>query len=114
MKTLVQLVITLLAFFGALASLTSEPAHGAALPSVPWYPGFVIRAEDRFDPAIQRLMAEHSLRLLPLERGQLYYVYPIGVAPRLEGMQIRYLELLLEKQAERESAAGDADQAEEQ
>ena len=36
--------------------------------------GFLVLAEHRFDPAIQRLMAERSLRALPLRDGQLYYV----------------------------------------
>ena len=74
----------------------------SASASSVWQPGFIILAEDRFDPAIQRLMAEHSLRSLPLDRGRLYYLYPPGVTPRLEGLQIRYLETLLEKRAARE------------
>ncbi len=80
-------------------------ASAPASAAIAWHPGFVIRAEDRFDPAIQRLMAEYSLRSLPLERGQLYYLYPIGVTPRLEGVQIRYLESLLDKAAAAEAAA---------
>ncbi len=106
---------TLAAPLIAIASLTSAGGQvEAAVPgsaAVPWHPGFVIRAEDRFDPAIQRLMAEYSLRSLPLERGQLYYLYPLGVTPRLEGMQIRYLEVLLDKQAAAAEAAA-AEQAE--
>lgn len=96
---------------GASLILTTAVLTHPARASVPgaaavaWHPGFVIRAEDRFDPAIQRLMAEHSLRSLPLERGRLYYLYPIGIAPRLEGMQIRYLETLLDKQAAKEEEA---------
>ena len=93
----------------ALAQIAVQPAVHA---QTAWQPGFVIRAEDRFDPAIQRLMAEHSLRLLPLERGQLYYLYPIGVTPRLEGMQIRYLETLLDKRAAREAVEATVEQTE--
>ena len=52
-------------------------------------------------------MAEYSLQSLPLERGQLYYLYPLGVTPRLEGVQIRYLESLLDK-----AAAAEDDNAE--
>jgi hypothetical protein len=98
----------------ALASVSTAPVHAtAAAPAVVLHPGFVIRAEDRFDPAIQRLMAEYSLRSLPLERGQLYYLYPIGVTPRLEGMQIRYLETLLDKQAALAEPAPESDDREE-
>ncbi len=85
-----------------LAALQLALAGGAASGI---HPGIIIRAEDRFDPAIQRLMAERSLRLLPLRRGQLYYLYPIGEVPRFEGVQIRYLEQLLDKQAQREATA---------
>ncbi len=92
----------------AASSLTHPAlATSPVAAAVAWHPGFVIRAEDRFDPAIQRLMAEYSLRSLPLERGQLYYLYPIGITPRLEGMQIRYLETLLDKQAAKEAAAAE-------
>jgi len=88
----------------------SAAAASPASAAIAWHPGFVIRAEDRFDPAVQRLMAEYSLRSLPLERGQLYYLYPIGVTPRLEGVQIRYLESLLDKQAAAaEAAASETD-----
>ncbi len=86
----------LLKFVAALLlSLTQAASAGSPI----WQPGFIILAKDRFDPAIQRLIADHSLRSLPLERGQLYYVYPVGIDPYIEGAQIRYLEALLEKRA---------------
>jgi hypothetical protein len=111
MKLFTRILLAIFILASGLASLTTRAASSTSVSTVPpiWHPGFVIRAEDRFDPAIQRLMAAHSLRLLPLERGQLYYVYPIGIAPRLEGMQIRYLETLLEKQAAREAAEQSAE-----
>ena len=88
---------------GTLAGLlTAFPAESAWANAI-LPPGIIIRPEDRFDPAIQRLLAEHSLRLLPLRRGQLYYLYPVGATPRFEGAQIRYLEHLLDKQAVREA-----------
>lgn len=99
-----------LLFAAAIASLQSSTFAAA---SAIWQPGFIIRAADRFDPAIQRLMAEHSLRSLPLERGQLYYLYPIGMTPRLEGMQIRYLETLLDKRAFNDRAAAETEATEE-
>ena len=97
-RTLTGMVLAGMILFGMIPmSQAATPASAA----IAWHPGFVIRAEDRFDPAIQRLMAEYSLQSLPLERGQLYYLYPIGVTPRLEGVQIRYLESLLDKQRQR-------------
>ena len=87
-------VLILLLVALPVTSATADPV----LP-----PGIIIRPEDRFDPAIQRLMADHSLRLLPLQRGQLYYLYPLEPGSRFEGVQIRYLEQLLDKQAAREA-----------
>ncbi|MEM8766593.1 MAG: hypothetical protein AAGE43_04065 [Pseudomonadota bacterium] len=114
MKTLLLFAL-LVASAGAGLRAEAIPLAGA---SVAVHPGFVIRAQDRFDPAIQRLMAEHSLRSLPLQYGQLYYLYPIGVTPRLEGLQIRYLESLLDKEAARiaaeEAAAAEEDTAAEE
>ncbi|MGE0621589.1 MAG: hypothetical protein AB7I04_02025 [Pseudomonadales bacterium] len=85
--------------FAAVLAALAPFAAGAA------HPGFIITADDRFDPAIQRLMAELELAALPLERGQFYYLYPIGITPRLEGAQIRYLEHLLDKRADEDAAA---------
>jgi hypothetical protein len=67
--------------------------------SVPGLPGFLVLAEQRFDPAIQRLIAEGTLKMMPLSGGQLFYVYPYHADPYLEEQQIRYLEALLERQA---------------
>jgi len=84
-----------------LATVIAAVQTAAASPA--WQPGFIVLAEDRFDPAIQRLIAEHSLRSLPLDRGRLYYLYPMWADPRLEEMQIRYLEMLLDKRAAKEA-----------
>lgn len=87
-----------------LLALTQSASATPALAGGPvWQPGIIVLAENRFDPAIQRLIAEYSLRSLPLRRGQLYYVYPPGINPHIEEMQIRYLELLLEKRAAKDS-----------
>ncbi|MCB1685694.1 MAG: hypothetical protein R3E82_13775 [Pseudomonadales bacterium] len=67
------------------------------------YPGLIVLAEYRFDPLVQRIMAERALKALPLRNGQLFYLYPIGADPRLEEMQIRYLEVLLDKRAAAQS-----------
>ena len=64
-------------------------------------PGFVLLAEQRFDPAVQRYLAEQSLRALPLRDGQLFYIYPTSVAdPYVEQMQIRYIQALLDERAQ--------------
>jgi hypothetical protein len=68
-------------------------------------PGFVVNAEVRFDPFVQRLMAERSLKALPLKDGQLFYIVPVNVDPHIEQTQIRYLEWLLDKQNLEPSAA---------
>jgi hypothetical protein len=59
-------------------------------------PGFVILAQQRFDPAVQRYLAEQSLSAMPLHNGQLYYIYPQNVSDqRLEEMQLQFMEALL-------------------
>ncbi len=72
-------------------------------------PGFIVLAEQRYDPAVQRFMAEQSLRALPLKNGQLFYVYPINTSNAyIEQMQIRYLEVLLEKKAAENEPEGES------
>ena len=99
------------ALLGTATATDAAAAHPAALaPGVPpglgWQlrEGFVVHAEDRFDPMIQRLMAEQSLKALPLRGGQLFYIVPVDADPRLEEMQIRYLEILLDRRADEPSA----------
>lgn len=75
--------------------------------------GFVVLAEQRFDPALQRYMAERSLAALPLRSGRLYYVYPMHNSnAQLEGMQIQYLEALLEKRAAENQQTQESDEPE--
>lgn len=95
-----HLMLTAILIASIPATWLTAPIASAAV-----YPGFIISAEDRFDPAVQRLMAELELAALPLDRGQLYYLYPIGITPRLEGAQIRYLEALIDKRANESAAA---------
>ena len=68
-------------------------------------PGFIVLPEQRFDPSVQRFMAEQSLRAMPLKDGQLFYIYPVGTSdPYVEQMQIRYLEVLLDEKSRTDSA----------
>ncbi|NKB98988.1 MAG: hypothetical protein GKR90_10930 [Pseudomonadales bacterium] len=64
--------------------------------------GFVVAAEYRFHPSVQRLMAERELRALPLQNGKLYYVFPMtaGNSVYLEQMQLQNLERLIDKTSE--------------
>lgn len=72
--------------------------------------GLIILAERRFDPFVQRLMAERSLRALPLYGGQLFYLVPTGSSSVQEEMQIRYLEVLLRERGRRETESGRSDE----
>jgi hypothetical protein len=90
MNTLKQLMVV------ALVALAAGHAH-ATHPTQQQNPSFFVLAEHRFDPAIQRFMAERSLKSLPLASGQIYYVYPSNIDPQLEEIQIRYLEQLIDK-----------------
>jgi len=87
-------------YFGAGAGF--GPGYGHYLR-----PGIVLLAEHRFDPAVQRWLAEGALRALPLDGGRLYYIVPVDRDPRLEEMQIRYLEELLGRRAASEAAANE-------
>ena len=94
-----KLVIAVtLAFVLGAGSVNANP-----LLHHPHIPGFILLPEQRYDPAVQRYLAEQSLRALPLRDGQLYYVYPINASSAYtEQMQIRYLEMLLSDKAEEE------------
>lgn len=74
---------------------------GNAMAQQPLTPSFVVAAEQRFDPWVQRLLAERSLKMLPLYGGALYYIVPIDTDPYFEHQQIQFIEALLrEKQIE--------------
>ncbi len=60
--------------------------------------GIVVVAEHRFDPAMQRYMAERELKALPIQGGAMFYIVPTANNPMIEQMQIRYIEQLLDKQ----------------
>ncbi len=64
----------------------------------PVHYGIVVVAEHRFDPAVQRYMAERELKALPISGGRLFYIVPVVNDPFVEQMQIRYIEELLDKQ----------------
>ena len=71
-------------------------------------PGFLILPEHRYDPAVQRYLAERSLKALPLYDGQLYYVFPVSNAStHSEQMQIRYLESMLKNKVRDDEPASD-------
>ncbi len=83
------LMILLIAGFAA-SGANATPPFGHYLH------GFLLLPEQRYDPAVQRYLAEQSLRALPLYDGQLYYVHPVSnVGTYNEQMQIRYLESML-------------------
>lgn len=98
MKSMI-LLLTACLLYGTVSEASAEGSGGTPLP------GFIVLAEHRFDPAVQRLIAERSLKALPLRDGQLLYLYPIGIEPQIEEVQIRYVEVLLEKRAAHEPGA---------
>ena len=83
----------------AIAAMANPFIYPNALP------GFIVLPEQRFDPLVQRFMAEQSLRAMPLKDGQLYYIYPLGTSNAyVEQMQIRYLEVLLDEKSRADNA----------
>lgn len=89
LKTCV-ITATLLCCSGAVARplIHDGPIHA---------PAFIMLSEDRFDPAIQRLLASQELKVLPIENSQMFLIVPDRQDPLLEEMQIRYLEHLIDK-----------------
>ena len=87
------LIAVVVAFFAGLAAdaKASLPHNDGRLN----HTAFVFRTEARFDPLIQRLLAEDVLRAMPDSDGKVFYVVPRGGTELLEEMQIRYLEELL-------------------
>ncbi|MEQ9452273.1 MAG: hypothetical protein RJQ07_11875 [Pseudomonadales bacterium] len=72
--------------------------------------GIILAAEYRFDPAVQRYLAEQSLAALPLKDGKLYFIFPAhGNTAQLETMQIHNLERLLDKRAAEQEQESDSD-----
>ncbi|MCR9276711.1 MAG: hypothetical protein NXH85_01960 [Pseudomonadaceae bacterium] len=59
--------------------------------------GLLILAEQRFDPAVQRLLATEDLAAMPLANGRLFIIVPTRDRAVLEQAQIRSLERLLAK-----------------
>ena len=100
MKTLLRLCVLML--LGVLQLAEANPYQVLG----PGVQGVVLAAEHRFNPAVQRYLAEQSLDALPLVDGKLYYVFPMhGSNAQLESMQIHNLERLLDKQARERSEA---------
>ena len=91
------------------SSASAQP--GLLRPVVPVVDaGLIVLAEQRFNPLVQRLMAEQSLRALPLYGGQLFYLVPVAADRGNEEMQIRYLEVLLRERGQREGEASDLEE----
>jgi hypothetical protein len=57
----------------------------------------ILNPDARFDPLVQRMMADNVLRAMPLRGQMIYYVVPQTSDPMMQEMQIRYIEQLLEK-----------------
>lgn len=105
MKLKTRLLVGSLACVMAVALSTSASAnhgYGASAPYAgfqPGYvPGFVVLAQHRFDPMIQRWLADQSLKALPIRDGQLFYIIPVDTNPMQEQFQIRYIEEMLNRQ----------------
>jgi hypothetical protein len=105
MRLKTRLIIGGLACVVAMVlSSASSANHGLGVPA-PYagyqsghVPGFVVLAQHRFDPMIQRWLAEQSLKALPIRDGQLFYIIPVDTNPMQEQFQIRYIEEMLNRQ----------------
>ena len=81
-----------------LAALSCGSAYATGDPTAYSPPGFLIFAEHRYDPSVQRMLAERSLKALPIRGGQLFFIVDQHDDRLIEEMQIRYIEELLSRQ----------------
>jgi len=107
LRSIFTVVVACLSFLVAAVPVAAQPLfYNGELN------GIIVPAAQRFDPAMQRFMAEQSLRALPLRDGQLFYVYPIDTASAYsEQLQIRYLETLLKDASSEKTSDGDEPQS---
>ncbi len=67
--------------------------------------GVIISAERRFDPLVQRLIAERELVALPIAHRPLFLLVPMSRDPYHEQSQIQYLEHMLRERAASDKGA---------
>lgn len=61
------------------------------------HPTLILLSQERFNPAVQRLLAQQELKALPIGDSGVIFVIPMYQDPLLEEMQIRYLEQLIDE-----------------
>lgn len=93
-----RFILTVLLSLSAAHAFAQHPYSGHGVQ------GLVVLAEYRYDPVIQRWLADQELAALPLHNGKLYYIYPVHSSnAQLESMQIQYLESMLSKKRDEAS-----------
>ena len=92
---LIGMTLTAVLGFGVEASASQVRRTGGLN-----HTAFIFKPEARYDPLIQRLLAEDVLRTMPMGDRNVFYVVPEGGTQLLEEMQIRYLEELLHRYGE--------------
>ena len=86
-----------------LAGLLTISQHTAANSPYQWASvqrAFIVSSDARFDPMVQRLLAENALRALPIGNDALLFVIPDNGDVFLQESQIRYLEELMQRHIE--------------
>ncbi len=76
--------------------------------------GFILLSEQRYDPSVQRLLAERSLDALPLYNGRLFYIVPSHIDRGEQQAQIRYLEHMLNREATKAQSNPNPNQSDQQ
>lgn len=105
-KSSLKLAFAAAALLTAVSAMSLPEEWHVAYGHYPEFPpGFLVQPDQRFDPFVQRLMAERSLKALPIKGGQLFYIVPVTTDPHVEERQIRYLEWLLDQRSLEPSAA---------
>jgi len=87
-----------------LLALTLGLGHSAAAsPAYSWASvqrAFIVSSDARFDPMVQRLLAQNALRAMPIGNDALLFVIPENGDVILQESQIRYLDELMQRHIE--------------
>ena len=90
-KLMTRYLLLLLIVVSGIGAASQSIAHHNHQPTL------ILLTDQRFNPAVQRLLAMQELKALSIGDAQVIYVIPTPQNPMLEEVQIRYLEELIDK-----------------
>jgi len=89
-------ILLLAAALGLSQSTAANPAYSWASVQR----AFIVSSDARFDPMVQRLLAQNALRAMPIGNDAMLFVIPDNGDVILQESQIRYLDELMQRHIE--------------